>query len=89
MGILIQTKKQILPRILIGILLLFLTAFGPVLVSIIGAYIIEYSTGNPCHEGNCAWAAVGWLSLLTMPIAMLAGIAGLIIVILDIKKLNT
>ena len=88
MGILINKSTQILPRTLIGLMVIFLIGLSPILASIIGANLTELITGEPCHEGNCFWGAIGWLFFMTFPIAGLLLIVFIIVIIIDIVKLR-
>lgn len=61
-----------------GLLVIALFSFAPYLIGIIGAWVSEQTTGQPCVDGSCAWASVYWLSVITFP----AGAFSLLIYIL-------
>ncbi len=86
--LLIKTKRQLLTRLPLFILVIILFGLSPILTSVIGATVIELLTGQPCHEGNCTFGAIGWLFIVTLPVAMVILLILLIIVILDIIQLS-
>ncbi|MBV6641127.1 MAG: hypothetical protein KI791_10425, partial [Cyclobacteriaceae bacterium] len=69
MGIIIQKRRHYLTRFILWSVIILLLGFSPVLVGAIGAWISELQTGVPCHEGNCSWMVLGWLTLITWPIS--------------------
>ena len=87
MGIIIQNKKQYLTRFPFWLAIIILFAFSPAILGIFGGWVTETLTGEPCHEGNCAWMALPWLTLLTLPVGALAFVAYLVIVVIDSVKL--
>ena len=92
MSIIIYKTRQIIPRIVIGLLLILLLAFSPFIISITGAWITELITNEPCHEGNCFWGVVGWLFFITFPLSAILLIIFIIVIIIDIlglKKVKT
>lgn len=88
MGILINKRSQIITRLGIGLIIILFTAFSPFIASMIGSWLTELFTNEPCHEGNCFWGAIGWLFLVTFPLSVLLLIIFVIITINDILKLN-
>lgn len=83
MTILIHKYKQLIPRSLLGIGVLILIGLSPVLIAILGGYFYTLVTHEPCHEGNCAWAALGWFTLITAPISALLALVLFVIIIRD------
>ncbi|WKN45121.1 hypothetical protein [Tunicatimonas pelagia] len=83
----IRSKKDYFIRFPLGLLLIFIIGISPFLIGMIGASIVEYTSGEPCHEGNCYWGALPWLSFFTMPVASLLFIIYLIIVAIDTAKI--
>jgi len=83
LGIIIKKKRHYLTRFILWSAIILLLGFSPVLVGSVGALITELQTGVPCHEGNCGWMVLGWLTLITWPISALIIIVLFIIIILD------
>lgn len=74
----IEQKRHFFTRLPLGFLAIALFAFAPYIIGIIGAWMTEQTTGQPCVDGSCAWTAVHWLSVITFP----AGAFALLIYIL-------
>lgn len=87
MGLIVKSKKHLYSRVPIILILIVIFAISPILISMIGAWMTELITNEPCHEGNCFWGAFGWYFLLTIPIAGVLFIIFIIILITDITKL--
>jgi ABC-type multidrug transport system fused ATPase/permease subunit len=83
MALIIKSKKHYLTRFPLWLILIVLFAIFPALVGLLGSWIVETSTGEPCHEGNCIWMVIPWLSLITVPAGGIALIVYLVIVIMD------
>jgi len=88
MGTIINHKKHFYTRIPLGILVIVFMGVCPFVIGMIGGSIYEFTTGNTCHEGNCPWAALPWLCLISIPSAALLFVVFAIIIILDVIKLN-
>lgn len=92
MPVLIKTKRHFFTRFPLGLLFIFLFSFSPVLIGLIGAWITEYTSGEPCHEGNCGWMVLPWLGMFTLPAGAILFIAFMILVFIDglqlIKKVD-
>ncbi len=88
MGLIIKARKHLYTRVPVILILIGLFALSPIFISMLGAWLTELSTGQPCHEGNCSWGAFGWLFLLTFPLAGIIFVVFIIIVIRDTMKLS-
>jgi len=88
MATIIKTKKQLFTRIPLGIAIICFIGLGPILIGAVGAKFTEMMTHEPCHEGNCFWGALGWLCMLTIPLALVLFVVFLILVVIDIGKLG-
>ena len=82
-GLIFRKKRDFLIRLPIGLIIIAIFAISPIIFSMVGAWIVEYRTGVPCHEGNCVWGAFGWLFLITFPIAGVLLIIYAIIILFD------
>ena len=71
MGLMIKRKKHYLSRGLSGSIILILLGFSPLWVGMIGAWVSEKITGEACHEGNCGWGALPWLTIYSLPLSLL------------------
>lgn len=57
---------------LVIILGLIFFAISPFIIGLVGGYYFELTTGELCHEGNCSWAALGWVGIFgTIPLSIL------------------
>jgi len=83
-----KRKKGIYGRFALWLIFIGFFSLSPLIIGIIGAWFIEWKTGQPCHEGNCSWGALPWLTLMTMPIGFLLFGIILIIFLLDLRALN-
>jgi len=88
MGIFISTKSQIIKRIALGLSIIAFFAFSPILLSMAGAWLFEWFTNGPCHEGNCFWSAIGWFVGISFPIAILLLVIFVFLVTLDLINLK-
>lgn len=88
MTLIIKNKQHYFTRLPIGIAFIVIIGFLPLIIGIIGANITEWTTGEPCHEGNCFWGTIPWLTFYTVPIAALAMLVYLVIVVIDVTKLR-
>jgi len=89
MGILLKKKRHLYTRIPLGLLIIGFIAICPIIISILGSWISELVTKEPCHEGNCSWATIGWFFFFTFPLAGFLFFVFLIIVIVDVVKMTT
>ena len=87
MAIFLHTKRHLLTRFIFWLLVIVFVGLSPVILGFLGAWINEMVTGQPCHEGNCEWMVIPWLSIITIPIAGLTLTIYLIISLIDIVKL--
>lgn len=84
MAIFVHNKRQIYRRFLPCLVGIILISIFPLLVSIIGAYLSELFTGNPCdNEANCAWMAFSWYLLKSIPLGLVLYTILLIVAIID------
>lgn len=83
----IRSKRHYLTRLPLGIFIILIIAISPFIVGFTGAYFSEMITGEPCHEGNCSWAAVPWFFMITIPVGILLFIIYGITAIVDSYKL--
>lgn len=79
----IQTKKHYLTRLPLGFLGITLFAFSPFLIGVMGAWATEKFSGQPCHEGNCGWMVLPWLTVFTLPIGAFLLLVFLLMVVRD------
>lgn len=68
MGFILTKKKHCYTRLPLGFAVIVLFALSPSIIGVIGAWFSEMTTGERCHEGNCSWMVIPWLTLLTLPI---------------------
>ncbi len=73
-------------QLLLSYLVLIIIGVSPILISMIGATLSEYFTGEICHEGNCAIAAIFWYAFMTIPLSVLLLI--IITIIYVVKFIN-
>lgn len=89
MGIIINNRKHYFTRFPLGIVVIILMGFAPFIVSAVGVYFTELSSGQPCHLGNCYWAAIPWFGIfVTLPLSAILMIIYLIIIAIDAVKLK-
>lgn len=87
MGLIIRRKRHFftrLPLLLLGIVLLSL---APLLIGLLGAWFTEWQTGEPCHEGNCSWMVLPWLTIFTLPMGGVLLLVLLVLVLRDAFRL--
>ncbi|AHM59297.1 hypothetical protein D770_05150 [Flammeovirgaceae bacterium 311] len=89
MGIIIKNKKHYYTRFPIWLSLILLFLLSPVLIGFIGAWITELITSEPCHEGNCIWMVLPWLTIITLPVGGIILLIYVVIILLDTVKLMT
>lgn len=82
----IYNSKKHWWRLALGFGLIGFFAFSPFIIGIIGAYISEMRTGEVCHEGNCYWGTLPWLTFFTMPIAAMIGFIFFVIAVIDVVR---
>ncbi len=83
----IKKKRDIYIKIPLGIVLICLLGFSPLLIGAAGAWVTELITNEPCHEGNCFWGAFPWLLLTTIPVAAVLLVVFVFFVIVDTIRL--
>lgn len=88
-GTLFKSKKQFYYLFPLGLLLLFLLAVFPILLSAIAADLSQWATGKTCHEANCFWAGLFWYSFYTIPLAIILSIVYVIIAFVDFLRLKS
>jgi xanthine/uracil permease len=84
LGLIINNRKHLLTRFPIWFALIVLFGLFPLLIGVVGGWITELSTGEPCHEGNCGWMVLPWLTLFTLPIGGVLLFVYMIIILIDI-----
>ena len=87
MPLIVKEDEHILIRIPIVFFGLVFYTFGPIIISFIGSNLIEYFSGTPCHEGNCAFGSIGWLAIITIPTGIIFSIIFAVIIIIDLVQL--
>lgn len=88
MGRIIKHRKQLLTRFSLWLFLIVILGISPLLIGLTGAYISECLTGEPCHEANCVWMTIPWLTFTSVPISVFVLVIYLLIVGIDIFKLS-
>jgi hypothetical protein len=83
LGIIINHKKDYLTRLPLWLIGLVFIGLSPIMIGLLGAWITEITTGQPCHEGNCMWMALPWMAMLSIPIGGIGLIIFLIITLID------
>ena len=84
----IRNKKHYYTRLPLGIFLITLFTFSPVLVGFGGAWLSSLLTGEVANEGNSAWLGFPWLIMISLPIGILFFILYGIVVVIDSIKLS-
>ena len=84
----LKEKKHLYTRFPLLCLGIVLLAFSPLIIGIIGANITERWTGEACHEGNCTWMVLPWLSMLTIPIGGIVLLIFLVVGVRDILEIR-
>ena len=69
-----------------GLLAMVLSPVFAVMPFIAGAALSFVFCGSDANEGNCGWAALPWAMFITIPLAGLMFIAGLVILIVSLVK---
>lgn len=82
-----KSKKEILPKVLVGVFAILFFALFPALLGLGGAWITEQMTGHRQHEGNSFWMALPWLCMLTIPAGAIALVIFTITAIFNVLKL--
>jgi len=80
----VNEKKHLLSRLPLVFGIIIFLAFSPAIIGLGGAWLHEFFTGQTCHEGNCMWMVLPWLSLFTLP---LGGLIAIILSIVDVVLL--
>lgn len=88
MALILKNKRHLKTRLFPWLLVILFLAFSPVIIGVIGAWYTEFSTGESCHEGNCAWMVLPWLGIFTIPIGGIILFVYIIIVIIDIVNFS-
>ncbi|GAA4290744.1 hypothetical protein [Aestuariibaculum suncheonense] len=83
MPLIVKRKKHLLTRVPLLTFLIIFIGLAPVIIGMIGASFTEYTTGEPCHEGNCGWMVLPWLGMFTIPLGFLLFVVFFIIVVID------
>lgn len=68
------------------LLLCAVVGLSPLIVGIIGAQISETLTGCSCNEANCFWGALPWLSMLSIPLAIILAVMSICKSIADFAR---
>lgn len=84
MGILFNKRKDFFIRFPLALLLIFIFAISPLLISAVGAELTSMWTGEPCHEGNCFWGAFFWLFIYSFMLAALMLLILLAVLVIDL-----
>lgn len=87
MGLIIRKKKHYLTRFPVWLAIIVFCALSPAIIGLVGGWLTEISTGEPCHEGNCTWMVLPWLTVITLPVGGIILIAYLVIILIDSIKL--
>jgi hypothetical protein len=69
-----------------GLLAMVLSPVFAVMPLIAGLALSRVFCGPDANEGNCGWAALPWAMFMTIPLAGLMFIAGLVILIVSLVK---
>jgi xanthine/uracil permease len=83
LGLIINNRKHLLTRFPLWFALIVIFGLSPLLIGVFGGWITELSTGEPCHEGNCGWMVLPWLTLFTLPIGGVILLVYMIIILID------
>jgi len=83
LGIIINHKKHYLTRLPLWLIFIVFIGLSPIIIGLLGAWVTEIITRQPCHEGNCVWMALPWMIMLSIPIAGFGLIIFLIIILID------
>lgn len=84
MGTIIKKKNDFLTRFPIGLLVIIFIGFSPLIIGAVGSWMTEFFTGEACHEGNCGWMVLPWLTIITLPIGGVLLIIYLVIFLIDL-----
>jgi hypothetical protein len=89
MAKIIKRKQHYFTRFPVWFLAIIFFALSPYLIGVLGSYLTELSTGEPCHEGNCGWMVLPFFTFITLPMGALGLLIFLAIVLQDsIELLN-
>ena len=66
-------------KIILGIILLALFAFSPIILALVGSYFEGIIRGEPVHEGNSVFMSFGWFFLITIPVGVILLIIWLVV----------
>jgi hypothetical protein len=79
----IKRKRHYLTRFPIWFVAILFFALSPYLIGVLGSWLTELSTGQPCHEGNCGWMVLPFFTFITLPMGALGLLIFLVIVLQD------
>ncbi len=85
----IKRKRHFFTVFPVWFIAIIFLGLSPYLLGILGSYLTELSTGEPCHEGNCGWMVLPFFTFITLPMGILGLLVFLAIVLQDsIELLN-
>jgi len=84
----LKERKQVYYKLPLGILIIILIGLSPIIVALIGSTLSEFISGTPCNEGNCAWMALIWLALLSIPASFVGIIVYIVLIVNELSRMK-
>jgi hypothetical protein len=88
LGIIIKHKKHYLTRLPLWFFVIVFIGLSPIIIGMLGAWISEATTGEPCHEGNCSWMVLPWFGFISIPLGALGLFFYFAIIVYDSVQLS-
>lgn len=88
MAKIIKKKRQYITRFPVWFFAIIFFALSPYLIGILGSYLTELWTGEPCNESNCGWMVLPFFTFITLPMGVLGLLVFLVIVLQDSLELK-
>ena len=79
----IKRKRHYFTRLPVWFVAIVFFALSPYLIGVLGSYLKELSTGEPCNESNCGWMVLPFFTFITLPTGALGLLVFLVIVLQD------
>ena len=83
-----KNTRQYITRFPVWFFAIIFFALSPYLIGILGSYLTELWTGEPCNESNCGWMVLPFFTFITLPMGVLGLLVFLVIVLQDSLELK-